>query len=45
MNIHAPLQLLGGLSPETFMRRYWEKKPLLIRAVMGIQLSFWVNFC
>jgi len=26
-----PQQLLGGLSPATFMRRYWQKKPLLIR--------------
>lgn len=26
--------LLGGLSPETFMRRYWQKKPLLIRQAM-----------
>lgn len=26
-----PLELLGGLSPATFMRRYWQKKPLLIR--------------
>jgi len=34
MNIHAPLQLLGGISPETFMRKYWEKKPLLIRAAI-----------
>jgi 50S ribosomal protein L16 3-hydroxylase len=34
MNITTPLQLLGGLSPETFMRRYWEKKPLLIRAAI-----------
>lgn len=31
MNIQDPLQLLGGLSPHTFMRRYWQKKPLLIR--------------
>ncbi len=31
MNIQEPLQLLGGLSPQTFMRRHWEKKPLLIR--------------
>ena len=31
MNIDEPLQLLGGLSPQTFMRRYWQKKPLLIR--------------
>ena len=34
MNISTPLQLLGGISPETFMRVYWEKKPLLIRAAI-----------
>jgi 50S ribosomal protein L16 3-hydroxylase len=34
MNIQAPLPLLGGISPETFMRRYWQKKPLLIRAAI-----------
>lgn len=34
MNIHEPLQLLGGLSPDTFMRRHWQKKPLLIRAAI-----------
>ncbi|NVO07414.1 MAG: cupin domain-containing protein, partial [Rhodoferax sp.] len=34
MNITTPLQLLGGISPETFMRKYWEKKPLLIRAAI-----------
>lgn len=29
--------LLGGLSPEAFMRRHWQKKPLLIRqAVPGV---------
>ena len=29
--------LLGGLSPDTFMRRHWQKKPLLIRqAVPGV---------
>ena len=33
-NIQTPLQLLGGISPETFMRRYWEKKPLLIRGAI-----------
>ena len=26
-----PLPLLGGLTPERFMRRHWQKKPLLIR--------------
>jgi len=38
MNIQEPLQLLGGLSPQTFMSRHWEKKPLLIRqAIPGFQ--------
>ena len=32
MDIEAPLALLGGLSPATFMRRHWQKKPLLVRA-------------
>lgn len=27
----APTALLGGLSPAQFMRRHWQKKPLLIR--------------
>jgi 50S ribosomal protein L16 3-hydroxylase len=31
MNIQEPLQLLGGLSPQAFMQKHWEKKPLLIR--------------
>ena len=31
MNINQPLPLLGGLSPEQFMKRHWEKKPLLVR--------------
>ena len=31
MNINDPLQLLGGLSPKTFMQRHWQKKPLVIR--------------
>lgn len=31
MNIQTPLQLLGGISPETFMQRCWHKKPLVIR--------------
>jgi len=38
MNVHHPLPLLGGLSPQTFMRRHWQRKPLLIRqAIPGIQ--------
>ena len=31
MNITQPLTLLGNISPQTFMTRYWQKKPLLIR--------------
>ena len=31
MNITQPLALLGGMSPEQFMKRHWEKKPLLVR--------------
>jgi 50S ribosomal protein L16 3-hydroxylase len=27
----TPRAMLGGLSPAQFMRRYWQKKPLLIR--------------
>ena len=31
MNIDLPIPLLGGLSPATFMKRHWQKKPLVIR--------------
>lgn len=31
MEIHEPLPLLGGLSAQQFMRRHWQKKPLLVR--------------
>ena len=30
-DLHSPLTLLGGLSPAAFMRRHWQKKPLLVR--------------
>ena len=29
--INAPLEILGGISAEVFLRDYWQKKPLLIR--------------
>lgn len=29
-----PTPLLGGLSPQQFMRRHWQKKPLLIRQAL-----------
>ncbi len=31
MDVNQPLQLLGGLSPQLFMKRHWQKKPLLVR--------------
>ncbi len=38
MQVDLPLPLLGGLSPAQFMKRYWHKKPLLIRqAIPGMQ--------
>lgn len=32
--VDAPSALLGGLSPARFMRRHWQKRPLLIRAAL-----------
>ena len=38
MDTSLPLPLLGGITPQQFMRRYWQKKPLLIRqAVAGFK--------
>lgn len=31
MDVNQPLSMLGGLSPTAFMRRHWQKKPLLVR--------------
>ena len=31
MNTELPLALLGGLTPSQFMKRHWQKKPLLVR--------------
>src|SRR5688572_32781856 len=28
------LRLLGGLAPRTFLRRYWQKRPLFVRAAL-----------
>ncbi|MEY3273251.1 MAG: hypothetical protein RLZZ341_2152, partial [Pseudomonadota bacterium] len=30
-SLARPLPLLGWLSPATFMRRHWQRKPLLVR--------------
>jgi 50S ribosomal protein L16 3-hydroxylase len=38
MDINQPLALLGGLSPQLFMQRHWQKKPLLVRqAIPGFK--------
>lgn len=38
MDVKQPLSLLGGLSPLVFMKRHWQKKPLLIRqAIPGFK--------
>ena len=38
MDIDQPLQLLGGLTPAQFMKRHWQKKPLLVRqAIPGFE--------
>jgi 50S ribosomal protein L16 3-hydroxylase len=38
MDITQALALLGGLSPQQFMKRHWQKRPLLVRgAVPGLQ--------
>jgi len=35
--VDEPMALLGGLTPIQFMRRHWQKKPLLVRqAVPGV---------
>ena len=31
MHVNQPLQLLGGMTPQLFMKRHWQKKPLVIR--------------
>ena len=35
MDIDHPLPLLAGLTPAQFMRRHWQKKPLLVRAAIA----------
>lgn len=38
MDVNQALPLLGGISPQVFMKRYWQKKPLLVRqAVPGFK--------
>ncbi|MDA8448935.1 cupin domain-containing protein [Acidovorax sp. NCPPB 3859] len=35
MDTHTPLPLLGGITPAQFMRRHWQKKPLLVRQAVA----------
>jgi 50S ribosomal protein L16 3-hydroxylase len=35
MDVDEPLALLGGLSPAAFMRRHWQKRPLLVRRALA----------
>jgi 50S ribosomal protein L16 3-hydroxylase len=38
MDVSKPLALLGGISPEAFMKRHWHKQPLLVRqAIPGFK--------
>ncbi len=39
MDLDRPTALLGGLSAAAFMRRHWQKKPLLIRAACPAALA------
>jgi 50S ribosomal protein L16 3-hydroxylase len=34
MDVNQPLDLLAGLTPAQFMRRHWQKKPLLVRQAL-----------
>jgi 50S ribosomal protein L16 3-hydroxylase len=40
MDITLATPLLGGLTPQTFMRRHWQKQPLLVRQAVpgGVEL-------
>ena len=33
--LNTPLEILGGISAEVFLRDYWQKKPLLIRQAIA----------
>ncbi len=35
MDTELPLALLGGLTPRQFMKRHWQKKPLLVRNALA----------
>jgi 50S ribosomal protein L16 3-hydroxylase len=35
IDVERPTALLGGLTPARFMRRHWQKKPLLVRRALA----------
>src|SRR5690349_11848132 len=35
METERPTPLLGGLSPAAFMRRHWQKQPLVVRGALA----------
>jgi len=35
MDPDRPLPLLGGLSPQAFVRRHWQKRPLVVRGALA----------
>ena len=40
IDIDLPTPLLGGLSPQRFMQRHWQKKPLLVRQALPMARPF-----
>ena len=40
IDIASPTALLGGLAPQQFMRRHWQKKPLLVRQALPMSEPF-----
>jgi len=40
IQIDSPNALLGGLTPQQFMRRHWQKKPLLVRQAVTLDAPF-----
>jgi 50S ribosomal protein L16 3-hydroxylase len=40
IDIDSATPLLGGLTPATFMRRHWQKKPLLVRQAVPMPRPF-----
>jgi 50S ribosomal protein L16 3-hydroxylase len=40
IDLDLPTDLLGGLSPRRFMRRHWQKQPLLVRDALPSDVPF-----